>query len=329
MNWSEQTVLVTGAAGFIGSNLCDALVSAGAKVIGLDDLSVGKRENLRQAEAAGLQFVQGTVLEPDSWSQHLREATRVIHMAVACLRRCFQNPMTVHHINASGTLAVLEACRRHAPNLERFVYCSSSEVYGTALQAPMDENHPLRPTTVYGASKLAGEIYTLASDLPVTVARPFNTYGPREHHEGASGEVIPRFSVRISNGLAPLIFGDGSQTRDFTHVSDTARALMLASQCPQALGRTINLARGEEVSIARIAGLLLQKLGRPDLQPEFRGARPQDVDRHFAATDLARELLGFEASLAIEAGLDQYIQWFQTAHPEPSRLLEDVQEQNW
>ncbi len=329
MSWNEHTVLVTGAAGFIGSNLCDALVAAGARVIGVDDLSVGKRENLKEAEAAGLQFVQGSILEPQGWVQHLATVTRVIHMAVACLRRSFQNPMTVHEINATGTLAVLEACRNHAPRLQRFVYCSSSEVYGTALEAPMDENHPLRPTTIYGASKLAGEIYTLASGLPVTVARPFNTYGPREHHQGASGEVIPRFAVRIANGLPPLIFGDGSQTRDFTHVSDTARALMLAAETPAALGQTINLARGQEVSVARIAELLLSKLGRPDLKPEFRGARPQDVERHYAATGLARRLLGFEARLDIETGLNQYVSWFQQAHPEASRLLEEVQEQNW
>ncbi|MFN8612036.1 MAG: GDP-mannose 4,6-dehydratase [Vulcanimicrobiota bacterium] len=329
MNWAQQTVLVTGAAGFIGSNLCDALIEAGARVIGVDDLSVGKRENLAQAEAAGLQFVQGSILEPQAWAEHLAPVTRVIHMAVACLRRSFQDPMLVHHINATGTLEVLEACRRHAPKLQRFVYCSSSEVYGSACQVPMAEEHPLRPTTVYGASKLAGEVYTLASQLPVTVARPFNTYGPREHHQGASGEVIPRFAVRIANGLPPLIFGDGSQTRDFTHVRDTARALMLACQCEQALGRTINLARGQEVSIARIAELLLERMGRKDLKPEFRGARPQDVDRHYAATGLAHQLLGFEASLDIQAGLDQYVTWFQHAHPEAGRLLEEVQEQNW
>lgn len=329
MNWAQQTVLVTGAAGFIGSNLCDALVAAGARVIGVDDLSVGKRQNLKEAEAAGLHFVQGSILEPEAWARQLGPVTRVIHMAVACLRRSFQNPMSVHEINATGTLAVLEACRKHASTLQRFVYCSSSEVYGSALHAPMDENHPLRPTTVYGASKLAGEYYTLASGLPVTVARPFNTYGPREHHEGASGEVIPRFAVRIANGLPPLIFGDGSQTRDFTHVSDTARALMLAAAHDGALGQTVNLARGQEVSVARIAELLLEKLGRSDLKPEFRGARPQDVDRHYAATGLARQLLGFEASLDIESGLDQYVSWFQQAHPEASRLLEEVQEQNW
>lgn len=329
MNWQNQRVLVTGAAGFIGSNLCDALISAGAQVIGLDDLSVGKRENLRQAEASGLEFIHGTVLEPEAWSERLQGVTRVFHMAVACLRRSFHQPMVVHEVNATGTLAILEACRASAPQLERFVYCSSSEVYGTARHAPMNEEHPLQPTTVYGASKLAGEIYTLASELPVTVARPFNTYGAREHHEGASGEVIPRFVVRIANGLAPHIFGDGSQTRDFTHVSDTSRGLMLAAEHPQALGQTINLARGHEVSIARIATLLLQKMGRSDLQAEFRGARPADVDRHFADTQKARSLLGFEAQLDIEDGLDRYLQWFQETHPAASGLLEEVQDQNW
>ena len=329
MSWSERRVLVTGGAGFIGSNLCDALLKAGARVVVVDDLSVGKRENLRESEAKGLIFVQGSVLEPQAWSHHLPGTTHVFHMAVACLRRSFDQPMTVHDINAGGTLAVLECCRQSVPDLQRFVYVSSSEVYGTALRAPMDEDHPLRPTTVYGASKLAGELYALTSGLPVTVARPFNTYGPREHHQGASGEVIPRFAVRIANGLPPLIFGDGSQTRDFTHVSDTARGLMLMGERPEALAQTINLARGQEVSIARIAGFLLEKMGRSDLQPELRGARPADVDRHFADTQRAGELLGFRARLSIEEGLDQYVGWFTQAYPQASRLLEEVQEQNW
>ncbi|MBX3168664.1 MAG: GDP-mannose 4,6-dehydratase [Candidatus Eremiobacteraeota bacterium] len=329
MSWAGQKVLVTGGAGFIGSHLCDALVAAEAQVVAVDDLSVGTRDNLKQAEALGLKFVHGTIMEPEAWSDRLAEVTHVFHLAVACLRRSFHQPMVVHEINATGTLAVLEACRRHAPHLQRFLYCSSSEIYGSALHTPMDEQHPLRPTTVYGASKLAGEVYTLAAELPVTVARPFNTYGPREHHQGASGEVIPRFVVRIANGLAPIIFGDGSQTRDFTHVSDTARGLMLAAERPEGRGQIVNLARGREVSIARIAELLLQKMGRADLQPEFRRARPSDVDRHFAATGKARELLGFEAELDIEAGLDRYLQWFHEAYPQASGLLEEVQDQNW
>lgn len=317
--------LVTGGAGFIGSNLCDALVESGAEVIALDDLSVGKRSNLNP----NVQFVQGDVRQPEAWSHLLHDVEVVYHLAVVCLRQSFEKPLHVHEVNATGTLQTLLACQQHARKLQRFVYCSSSEVYGSARHVPMDEHHPLNPTTVYGASKLAGEIYTLASPLPVTVARPFNTYGPREHHEGQSGEVIPRFAVRIANGLSPLIFGDGTQTRDFTHVSDTARGLMLLGTEPAALGQIFNLARGSEVSIAQIANLLLQKLGQAGLTTEFRPARPADVDRHYANVEKARTLLDFTASLDIEQGLDQYLEWFRRQHPEPHKLLGEVQEQNW
>ena len=328
--WQDRKVLVTGGAGFIGSNLCDALLEAGAQVVVVDDLSVGSRANLEPALASGrLELVQASIVQPADWQNRLTDVSVVFHMAVVCLRQSFEKPLYVHEVNATGTLLTLEACRQHAPRLDRFVYCSSSEVYGTAQTAPMDENHPLRPTTVYGASKLAGEIYTLASPLPVSVARPFNTYGPREHHEGTSGEVIPRFAVRIANGLPPMIFGDGSQTRDFTHVSDTARGLMLTASTPAARGETINLARGQEVSIADIAAKLLKLFGRSDLDSQFVTARPADVDRHFAATDKAARLLHFRANLSIDEGLEMYVRWFRQTHPQAEHLLEDVQPQNW
>jgi len=328
--WKSRGVLVTGGAGFIGSNLCDALVREGARVVVVDDLSVGKADNLAQARATGqLKLIHASILEPADWAEEIKDLSVVFHMAVVCLRRSFENPRWVHEVNATGTLVTLETCRTGMPNLERFVYVSSSEVYGTALTAPMTEEHPLKPTTVYGASKLAGEIYAQASGLPVTVARPFNTYGPREHHEGSSGEVIPRFAVRISNDLPPLIYGDGSQTRDFTQVADTARGLMLCASHPSGLGETWNLARGQEVSIARIAELLGENLGRPDLKPDFLPARPADVARHFACVEKARRDLGFEAGTSIEAGLKDFVTWFCATYPDPGHLLEEVKPQNW
>ena len=332
MSWQGTTVLLTGAAGFIGSNLCDALIARGARVVAVDDLSVGRVENLKQAKLSGqLQFQQATILDPRSLPE-LGDVEVVFHLAVACLRVSLSRPEHVHEVNATGTLRLLEHCRLHCPRLKRFVYCSSSEVYGSAQQVPMDEGHPLVPTTVYGASKLAGELYTrayqLTHQLPVTIVRPFNTYGPREHHEGASGEVIPRFAIRILNGLPPLVFGSGDQKRDFTYVEDTCRGLMHLAQHPDAEGRVLNLARGQEVSILEVASKLLHLLGRSDLEVEHRTPRPADVERHFACPEQARRL-GFEARVNIDDGLLRYLEWLQSHSLQAERLLEEVSDQNW
>src|SRR5262249_39259107 len=148
-----------------------------------------------------------------------------------------------HEINATGTLQVLEQARRRKVN--RFVYCSSSEVYGNAGRGRLSETATVcEPTTVYGAAKLAGEYYTKAYHrtyaLPALIVRPFNAYGPREHEQGDLAEVVPRFLIRALNGLPPIIFGDGSNGRDFTYVADTARGLRMAAQCDELIGRVVN-----------------------------------------------------------------------------------------
>src|SRR4029079_11978112 len=140
-----------------------------------------------------------------------------------------------------------------------------SEVYGTATSVPMREDHPFDPTTIYGASKLAGELYTTSFHrthrLSTVIVRPFNTYGPRSHFEGAYGELIPKFVVRVMNGLAPIVFGDGMQTRDFTHVSDTVEGIVRASSADALIGSSVNVARGEEVAVNTIARLVLDACG--------------------------------------------------------------------
>lgn len=325
--WPGLSVLVTGGAGFIGSHLCDALLEQGARVRVVDDLSTGKRAHL----APGVEFLEGSILDQELMDSAARDVDVVYHMAVACLRASFARPEHVHEVNATGSLRTLEAARRCSGKLQRFIYCSTSEVYGTAVQVPMPESHPLRPTTVYGASKLAGEFYADAyaqtHGLPVTIVRPFNSYGPREHHEGSSGEVIPRFAVRIANGLAPLIYGSGEQTRDFTYVADTARGLMRVAESEAALGATLNLARGREVSILRVARLLLEKMGRRDLATEHRPERPADVLRHFADTSRTEACLCFRPGVEFEQGLDLYLNWFRAL--DAARLLEEVPAQNW
>ena len=233
-------------------------------------------------------------------------------------------------MNSHGTLRVLLAARRHGAR--RVVYVSSSEVYGSGVKVPMTEDHPLEPTTVYGATKLAGELYTQAMTrsfgLPTIVVRPFNTYGPRAHFEGVYGEVIPRFTVRLLNGRRPVIFGDGLQTRDFTYVGDTVRGLVAAVSVREATGRVFNLARGEEVTVRRLAELLAKAID-PTLSPEFTEARPADVRRHWADVSRARAELGFEAPVSSEEGLARYVAWFRETYPDPAACLRDEVVRNW
>ena len=324
-----RSVLVTGGAGFIGSHLVDALGGLGAHVRVLDDFSSGRPENL--AAAAGRpQIVEGDVCDDAALDLAIPGVDVVIHMAARCVRLSLFDPDDVHRVNSQGTLRVLQAARRHG--VRRVVYISSSEVYGSGVHVPMSEDHPLQPTTIYGATKLAGELYvqTLARsfDLPAVVVRPFNTYGPRAHFKGVYGEVIPRFTVRLLNGRAPVIFGDGLQTRDFTYVSDTVRGILAAASVPDARGQIFNIARGEEVTVQRLAELLA-KHTNSDLHPEFSEPRPADVRRHWANVACARVQLAFQANIDIDEGLARYVAWFQERYPDPSVALDDDAVRNW
>lgn len=336
MELKGKKILVTGGAGFIGSNFVDGLIAAGNKVTVLDDFSTGKRENLQEA-GAKVNIVDGSILNYGLVKDLIRQNDVVYHLAVQCLRVCFDKPHLVHEVNATGTLNLLQAAQelkdqeKHA--IERFVYVSSSEVYGTAKTAPMKEEHELSPTTVYGASKLAGELYTKAYfttyGMPTMILRPFNTYGFREHHEGASGEVIPRFVVRILNGKSPIIFGDGTQTRDFTFVTDTVKGLMVAGSHDGFLGQEVNIACGKEVTIKYIADYLLKAFGAEKLGIQWEPERPGDVHRHFADVTKLNKATGFKAGIQIEEGMGQYINWFKAKYPNPAKLLEECQTHNW
>jgi UDP-glucose 4-epimerase len=334
MQIDGKRVLVTGGAGFIGSNLVDGLVARGCRVRVVDDLSVGREENLAEAQAAGdVEFVRADIRDRDAMLDAVDGIDIVMHLAVSCLRVSLYNPWESHEVNAGGTLAVLDAAKERG--VERFLYCSSSEIYGTAQTAPMSESHPAEPTTVYGASKLAGERYALAywltDELPVLVVRPFNTYGYREHHSGPSGEVIPKMVVRALAGRAPVIFGDGEQTRDFTFVTDTVRGLIAACECDELLGDAVNVAYGREVTIREIAELVSRACGL-DGEPEYTERRPADVDRHYADVTKARTRFGYEAAIPIDEGITRYVEWFRERHPdvaEIAAMAEREQLRNW
>jgi UDP-glucose 4-epimerase len=324
--------LVTGGAGFIGSHLVDQLVADGEAVTVLDDFSSGSRANLAEASRRGdLRIVEGSVLERAAVEDAMRGCRRVFHLAVQCVRRSLGRPIENHDVNATGTLLVLEEARRR--RVDRFVYCSSSEVYGNCGDERLNEQAShCKPVTVYGAAKLAGEHYTNAYyqtyGLPAVVVRPFNSYGPREHIQGDLAEVIPRFVIRVLNGQPPVIFGNGTNGRDFTYVTESARGIALAAGADALLGRAVNLAYGKMVTIREVAHAVAQACGRLDIEPKFIEPRPGDVMVLQADTTLARDLLGFTATIDFAEGLRRYVAWFRDHHPDPASLFEaDVR--NW
>ena len=319
-------VLVTGGAGFIGSHLVDQLLDEGNDVRVLDNFSSGKEFNLENAKQSGkLEIIRGTVLDEKTLDVAMDSVDAVYHLAVECVRKSIGDPISNHHVNASGTLYTLEAARRHS--VERFIYCSSSEVYGNSSDRALNELTTVcKPVTVYGAAKLAGELYTLAYyrtyKLPVVVVRPFNAYGPREHDQGDLAEVIPRFVTRVLNGLPPIVFGNGLQGRDFTYVGDTANGLSKALNADHLIGQTLNLGSGKLTTIFDLANLVIQVCNANELSIQFFDDRPGDVYRLLADTDFANRALGFSSTVNLQDGLHKYIDWFCKVYPEPRLLLE-------
>ncbi len=328
---SGTRIAVTGGAGFIGSHLVDRLLAAGNGVTVIDDLSSGSRENL--AHCAGdprLELVVASVLDAAALEKALAGAQYVFHLATRSVRLSLRQPSIVHEVNTAGTYNVLRAAA--AARARRLLYCSSSEVYGTATEVPMREDYDFRPETIYGASKLAGEYYAQAFHragwLETVVARPHNTYGPREHYAHERGEVIPRFIVRALAGEPPIVYGDGGQTRDFTYVEETAHYLAALMAEPRAAGGTFNVCRGEEVSIREIAALVSELTGLK-AAPQHLPPRPSDVRRLCGDPRRLRELLGSAPAIGIRDGLARTVTWFR-GHVSPTpEVLASLEPRNW
>jgi UDP-glucose 4-epimerase len=331
MELSGLRIMVTGGGGFIGSHLCDRLADANDLVV-VDDFSVGLRDNVAELRPrANVRVVEADVCDRDAMQALMDGIDVVFHLAISCLRTSINHPTMSHDINAGGTLSVCLAAQ--ARGVRRLVYVSSSEVYGTAQTVPMSETHPCVPMTVYGASKLAGELYALACmrtyGLPVSVIRPFNTYGPREPYHGLRAEVIPRFILQLAAGKAPVIYGDGAQTRDFTFVDDTVTGILLAGACDALVGDVVNVAYGHEVSIARIAELLGELVTGTPVAPVRLEPRPGDVLRHYADAQKARQLLGYAPAVDLETGLRRTVAWFASQRIAERAAGTDAGAPNW
>jgi len=312
---SAKRVLVTGGAGFISSNVVRHLLKATPhEVVSLDALTyAGNLENLADVMShERLSFVQGDIRDAELMGDVVAGVDVIVNAAAESHveKSILEGASEFVTTNVEGTQILLDAIRR-AP-VERFILISSSEVYGTAEAAPMDEQHPLNPRSPYAATKAGADrlayAYFVTYGLPIVILRPFNNYGPRQHPE----KVIPRF---ITSALAdePLtVHGDGSATRDWLYVDDDAEAIeaAIAADIDAVRGEVVNIATGVDISVSEIADLVLSTLGKPSSLKVHVDERPGQVDRHIGSTDRAARLLDWEARTPFEEGLARTVAWY-------------------
>lgn len=297
--------LVTGGAGFIGSNLVELLLADGHEVVVLDDLSSGYAENLRpEAE-----FVNGDVSAPDVVASAARGCEVIWHLAASVGNtRSIDNPVRDSEINVIGTLRVLEAARQHGIN--RVVASSSAGIFGELKTLPIAEDHPQDPDSPYGASKLAAEkmclVYNKLYGMQNVALRYFNVFGVRQRYD-AYGNVIPIFAEKMLRHQPVTIFGDGEQTRDFVHATDVARGNYLAGTSESAAG-AFNLGSGSRVSINELARMMAEMIAEP-VEIVHGAPRPGDVRDSLADVSAAGLAFGFKPSVKLEEGLRGYIDW--------------------
>ena len=312
-------VLVTGGAGFIGGHIAEQLACDGHAVTVIDNLEPYydpgiKSHNLRAIEEAAtagsgtFDFVEGSVLDSTLLSEHVKNSDIVYHQAAqAGVRMSVEEPQKVNRYNVTGTIELLEAARRY--NVERVIFASSSSVYGTPEYLPYDEQHPTLPVSPYGVSKLAAEHYTRVYHdiygLPTVSLRYFTVYGPRMRPNMA----MTNFVSRCLHGEPPVIFGDGSQTRDFTYVEDIVRLNLQLLSDDRADGAVINVGSTDTIDILELAEVVRDSID-PTLDVEFDDPRTGDAKHTHADVSKARDLLGYEPTVDITDGVNRFISWY-------------------
>jgi nucleoside-diphosphate-sugar epimerase len=308
-------VLVTGGAGFIGSNLVGALAGDGHPVRVLDDLSTGHKENL-DGVAGNVEVVLGDVRDRALVRGALDGVEVVFHLAaLPSVARSVADPRASHEVNVDGTLNVLLAAGD--AGVRRLVYASSSSVYGDTPLLPKHEEMPVSPRSPYAAAKLAGEAYCRAFShvypLETVCLRFFNVFGPRQDPASQYAAVVPRFVTRMLAGRPAEVTGDGRQTRDFTFVANAVEACRLAASAgPEAVGQAMNVGCADRISVLDLVGLINDLLGQR-LDPVFTPARPGDVRDSQASTDKAKRLIGYRPLVPVREGMAATVRWFADA----------------
>lgn len=311
---NETQFLVTGAAGFIGSNLVEAILKLGYKVRGLDNFSTGKKENLKDfVSNPNFDFIEGDIRDIDACMKACENVDFVLHQAAwGSVPRSIEMPLLYDDINVKGTLNMLEAARQSS--VKKFVYASSSSVYGDEPNLPKQEGREGNLLSPYALTKMVDEEYakqyTKLYGLDTYGLRYFNVFGKRQDPNGAYAAVIPKFIKQLLNDEKPTINGDGKQSRDFTYIENVIEANLKACKAPhEAAGQSYNIAYGGREYLIDIYFELCKALGK-DINPIFGPERLGDIKHSNADISKAKEMLGYEAEWSFELGIEAAIKWY-------------------
>lgn len=303
-----RKVLVTGAAGFIGSHICEGLLELGAKVVALDDMSAGRYANVSLFEGnPNYTFLEGSVCDTEEKMHEIFDGLdTVFHNAASKKNICLHDPQRDLEINAGGALNLLMLAKEHG--IRKFVHASTGSVYGEPSIFPTDETHPFRPVSYYGVSKLAGERYVdtfhQLYDMDTTILRYFHVYGPRQESNEFGG-VVSIFMRKIAEGQSPVVFGHGEQVRSFTYVKDLVNVNLRAATTPAAKGQAYNAASGIRVTINDLAHNMLKFTNRNDISVEYGPPLVGDIMNFDIDNTKVRTDLGIEFNLDFWGTLEQ------------------------
>lgn len=300
--------LVTGAAGFIGSHLAEALLNRGESVRVLDNLATGRESNLALLRERA-EVVVGDLRDLDTVRAAVQGVEVVFHQAaLASVPRSIADPLASLAVNVTGTQHVLLAARD--AGVRRVVYASSSSVYGDTPILPKREDMGTKPLSPYAVQKLSAEllcgVFSRVYQLETVALRYFNVFGPRQDPTSQYAAVIPRFLTALLNGQRPTVYGDGEQTRDFTFIANVVQSNLLAAEAPQAVGRAMNIGCGDRISLNQVLKLAGEGLGVA-VDAEYTDPRPGDIHDSLADIGLARQLLGYEPTVTFREGLSHTI----------------------
>lgn len=302
--------LVTGGAGFIGSNLVKELLRRGYQVRVIDNLSTGNIKNI-ESFLNEIEFIEGDLADMEMAKKAVQGVDFILHQAaIPSVQRSIKDPLNSHNSNVNGTLNVLLAAKE--ANIKKVVYASSSSIYGDNPKLPKEENFSINPFSFYALQKYAGErycqLFSRLYNLSTVSLRYFNIFGPNQDPDSEYSAVIPKFIKLMSQGKSPIIYGDGEQTRDFTYIDNAVEANILAMESDVS-GEVINVACGERISLNQLVEMINKHLGK-NLQPVYQEERPGDIKHSLADISKAKKLINYKPMVKFEDGLKKLINYY-------------------